>query len=125
MNDDLWSLGKPASTFHRDWLVVPVKDAVKHETEAVAIARKEEQHFIACAKSDAKHWKEKHAEEIKHRNYLLDKMEEKHKQEMEELQNELRAIKHDWYPPTEARAKAYREELDKARLCEKKEGVSD
>ena len=72
---DLWVLGKPAKDCPKDWLVVPVKDAVKHETEAVAKARKEEQHFIACAKSDAKYWKEKHAEDVKHYNNLLDKAE--------------------------------------------------
>ena len=36
MSVDLWSLGKPASTFHRDWLVVPVKDVVEHENKKVA-----------------------------------------------------------------------------------------
>jgi len=37
---DLWKQGKPAKEFPSDWLVVPVKDAVEHEAEAVRLEQK-------------------------------------------------------------------------------------
>jgi len=40
MSTDLWVLGKPAKSFPSDWLVVPVKDAVEHEAEAVRLEQK-------------------------------------------------------------------------------------
>ena len=36
MSVDLWVLGKPAKDCPKDWLVVPVKDAVKQENKKVA-----------------------------------------------------------------------------------------
>ena len=52
---DLWELGKPVKDLPKDWLVVAIKDAVEHETEAVLKAREEEREKVnKCRFCDGK-----------------------------------------------------------------------